>query len=338
MVNESQIEEILGRLPEKIRFPAEPAGLYDPLRYVTAKLGKLVRPRLCLTAYSLFKETFDDGILYPAAALEVFHNFTLIHDDIMDRADIRRGRPTVCRKWNDSTAILSGDVMSIDSFRLMAGAPQECLGRVLELFTRTAAQVCEGQQLDMDYEGLGEITMEQYMELIGLKTAVLIACAAKVGGIIAGADERTCDLLYKYGYSLGLAFQIADDYLDTFGTEEVFGKTIGGDIVNNKKTWLLTRALEKSGEMEASGAVAAEFGRSALLETMEMATETENEKADKLERMREIYEELGVDEDAKYEIIRMHAEAMESAGLIGLGKIRYEVLHRYADRLIGRNK
>ncbi len=338
MVNENQIEELLRRLPERIGFPKEPAGLYDPLRYVTGNLGKLVRPRLCLTAYSLFSERFDDGILYPAAALEVFHNFTLIHDDIMDRAEIRRGRPTVCRKWNDNTAILSGDVMCIDSYRLLAKAPKDVLGHVMELFIKTGEQVCEGQQLDMDYESLPQIGMGQYMELIGLKTGVLIACAAKMGAMIAGADERTCSLLYKYGHALGLAFQIADDYLDTFGDEEVFGKTIGGDIVNNKKTWLLTRALEKGAEMEASGAVGPEFGRAALLEAMEMGTATENDRADKLERVREIYEALGVDEDAKYEIIRLHAEAMEQAGLIGLGKVRYEVLHRYADRLVGRNK
>ncbi len=338
MVNESQIEEILGQLPEKIQFPDGPEGLYDPLRYVTSNLGKLVRPRLCLTTYSLFRETFGDGIVYPAAALEVFHNFTLIHDDIMDKADIRRGQPTVCRKWNDDTAILSGDVMCIKSYQMLSKAPQEVLLKVLDLFTKTGAEICEGQQIDMDCENLPQISMDRYMELIGLKTGVLIACAAKMGALIAGADERTCDYLYKYGYALGLAFQIADDYLDTFGDQEVFGKTIGGDIVNNKKTWLLTRALEKSEEMEASGAVSPEFGKTALLGAMEMGTVTENERADKIERVREIYEELGVDEDAKYEIIRLHADAMEQAGLIGLGKVRYELLHRYADRLIGRTK
>ncbi len=338
MVNESQIEEILGQLPEKIQFPEGPAGLYDPLRYVTSFLGKLVRPRLCLTTYSLFKETFDDGIVYPAAALEVFHNFTLIHDDIMDNAEIRRGKPTVCRRWNDNTAILSGDVMCIKSYSMLRKAPQDVLLKVLDLFTKTGMEICEGQQLDMDYENLPQITMEQYTELIGLKTGVLVACAAKMGALIAGAEERVCELLYRYGYELGLAFQIADDYLDTFGEQEVFGKTIGGDIVNNKKTWLLTRALEKGQVMEESGAVAPEFGHQALLEAMEMPTGTENERADKLERVREIYEALGVDEDAKYEIIRLHADAMEFAGMIGLGKVRYEVLHRYADRLVGRTK
>lgn len=338
MVNENQIEEVLADLFEKMGFAQEPAGLYDPLRYMMSIGGKRVRPRLCLTVYSLFKDSFPDEILLPAAALEVFHSFTLIHDDIMDKADMRRGQPTVCRKWDDNTAILSGDVMSIESYRMIAKAPVEVLPKVLELFTTTAAQVCEGQQYDMDFESVEEIPMADYMKMIGLKTAVLIACSAKMGALIAGADERTCDYFYKFGYDLGLAFQIADDYLDAFGDPSVFGKTIGGDIVNNKKSWLLTRALEKSGEMEKSGVLNPAYGKTALLAAMHMKTATEADRAEKIAKVKGIYEEIGVDEDAKYEIIKLHAKAMDYAGMIGLGKIRYEVVHRYADRLIGRNK
>ncbi len=338
MINETQIEETIKELFDNIEFTAEPSGLYDPLRYMIGIGGKRVRPRLCLIVYSLFQDSFNEGILEPAAALEVFHSFTLIHDDIMDKAPVRRGVPTVCRKWDDNTAILSGDVMSIDSWRRVAKAPAAVLPKVLELFTSTAAQVCEGQQYDMDFENETEVTMADYMKMIGLKTAVLIACSAKMGAIIGGASGQVSDYLYKFGYNLGLAFQIADDYLDTFGDPEVFGKNIGGDIANNKKTWLLTRALEKSAEMEKLGVIDSSCGKAALLDAMEMPSGTEQEKEAKVARVKGIYEALGIDEDAKYEIIKLHAQAMEYAGMTGLGRIRYEMLNRYADRLIGRTR
>ena len=338
MINETQIEETLNGLFSNLDFAEEPAGLYDPLRYMIGIGGKRVRPRLCLTVYSLFKDSFPEEILQPAAALEVFHSSTLIHDDIMDNADMRRSQPTVCRKWNDNTAILSGDVMCIDSYRRIAKAPAKVLPQVLELFNTTAAQVCEGQQYDMDYENIKEIPMDGYMKMIGLKTAVLLACSAKLGALIAGADERICDYLYKFGYSLGLAFQITDDYLDTFGDSSVFGKKIGGDIVNNKKSWLLTRALEKSGEMEKSGVIQQGSGKNALLSAMEMKAANESEKNAKIARVKEIYTDLGIDEDAKYEIIKQHANAMDYAGMIGLPRVRYEILHRYAEKLLGRTR
>ena len=228
--------------------------------------------------------------------------------------------------------------MSIDSYRRIAKAPAEVLPQVMDLFTATAAQVCEGQQYDMEFEKVKDVPMESYMKMIGLKTAVLIACSAKLGALIAGADARTCDLLYKFGYDLGLAFQITDDYLDTYGDSSIFGKKIGGDIINNKKTWLLIRALEKGEELEKSGVADPAHGKTALLRAMDMKAGNEAEKSAKIEKVKEIYEVLGIDEDVKYEIIRLHAQAMNYAGLLGLGKIRYEMLHRYADRLIGRNK
>lgn len=338
MINENQIEESLDRLFAELSFPDRPEGLYDPLRYMMAIGGKRVRPRLCLTAYSLFKDSISDEILQPAAALEVFHSFTLLHDDIMDKAALRRGVPTVCHKWNDNTAILSGDVMSIDSYKRLATVPPAILPQALKLFSETAAQVCEGQQFDMDFENMPEIGMKDYMKMIGLKTAVLLGCSAKLGALVAGADERACNLLYKFGYNLGLAFQITDDFLDTYGDTKIFGKEIGGDIMNGKKTWLLTRALEKGGEMEKSGVIGEGFGRKALLEAMKMDTGTEEGAKAKIARVKEIYETLGIDEDAKYEIIKLHAQAMDCAGLIGLSRVRYEMLHRYADKLLGRNK
>lgn len=325
MIQETHIEAALKEMFAELRFAAEPAGLYDPLRYMIEIGGKRIRPRLCLTTYALFKDAFNEEILVPAAAIEVFHSFTLIHDDIMDKADVRRGVPTIHKKWDDNTAILSGDVMSIESYRMIAKAPAKALPEVLSLFSDTAAQVCEGQQYDMDFENMEKVPMQDYMKMIGLKTAVLIACSAKMGALIAGASANEADLLYKYGYDLGLAFQIADDWLDTYGDPAVFGKAIGGDIVNNKKSWLLTRAIEKAGTERLAPALA-------------MPVSTEAEKEAKISLVKSIYEEFGIGEEAKQEIQRFHNQAMEYAEQLNLGKLRYEMLHRYADMLLGRRK
>ena len=328
MIQETHIESALKELFENLKFTAEPAGLYDPLRYMMEIGGKRIRPRLCLTAYSLFKDSFSEEILAPASAIEVFHSFTLIHDDIMDKADVRRGVPTVYRKWDENTAILSGDVMSIESYKLIAKAPAAVLPQVLSLFSQTAAEVCEGQQYDMDFENMQHVPMDAYMKMIGLKTAVLIACAAKMGAIIGGASQEQCELLYKYGYDLGLAFQVADDWLDTFGDPKVFGKAIGGDILNNKKTWLMIKALEKASEAE----------RVALHHAMEMPLETEQEKAEKIAAVINIYEALGIKEDAKQEIVRLHEQAMGYIAQLGLSEEAITPLRNYATALIGRNK
>jgi len=328
MITENQIDSAIKALFAGIEFTAEPAGLYDPLRYMIGIGGKRIRPRLCLLAYSLFKENLGEEVLEPAAALEVFHTFTLIHDDIMDKSPMRRGQATVWTKWNDDTAILSGDVMSIDSYRRIAKAPAAVLGKVLELFSKTAAEVCEGQQYDMDFEDIEQVPMDDYMKMIGLKTAVLIACSAKMGALIGGASKKEADLLYEYGYQLGLAFQIADDWLDAYGDEKVFGKPIGGDIVHNKKCWLTTHAQEKlAGGDEES-----------LRTAMAMPVATEEQRKEKIAAVRGIYDVLGVGDDAKAEIRRLTSEALEAASRIGLTKVRYEMLKRYADSLVGRTK
>ena len=202
MIQENHIDAALKELFENLKFTDEPKGLYDPLRYMMEIGGKRIRPRLCLTAYSLFKDNLNQSVLGPAAALEVFHSFTLIHDDIMDKADVRRGVPTVYRKWDENTAILSGDVMSIESYKLIAKAPAEVLPEALNLFSKTAAEVCEGQQYDMDFEDMDCVPMSDYMQMIGLKTAVLIACSAKMGAVIAGASSEDAERLYNYGYNL----------------------------------------------------------------------------------------------------------------------------------------
>ena len=327
MIQETHIETAIKELFKELTFTAEPAGLYDPLRYMMEIGGKRIRPRLCLTAYALYKDELSEEILSPAAALEVFHSFTLIHDDIMDKAPVRRGVPTVYKKWDENTAILSGDVMSIESYKLIAKAPATVLPQALELFSTTAAQVCEGQQYDMDFEDMESVPMTDYLKMIGLKTAVLIACSAKMGAIIAGASQHECDLLYKFGYDLGLAFQIADDWLDTYGDSAVFGKSIGGDILNNKKTWLLTRAFEKAGDMKGD-----------LLAAMEMPMNTDEEKAAKIRAVKGIYDKLGIGEEAKLEIARLHDQALESVAALELPDEAATLLHNYASKLIGRNK
>ena len=325
MIQEKHIEATIKEIFENLKFTQEPSGLYDPLRYMIEIGGKRIRPRLCLTAYALYKDSFSEEILSPAAAIEVFHSFTLIHDDIMDKADVRRGVPTVYRKWDENTAILSGDVMSIESYRMIAKAPASALPAVLALFSDTAAQVCEGQQYDMDFEDLPQVPMADYLKMIGLKTAVLIACSAKMGALIAGASAEDADLLYKFGYDLGLAFQIADDWLDTYGDPAVFGKAIGGDILNNKKSWLLTRALEKAGTERFADALA-------------MPVSTDAEKEAKITAVKKLYEELGIEQEAKEEIRRFHYQAMGYVEKLNLGKIKSEMLHRYADMLLGRRK
>jgi geranylgeranyl diphosphate synthase type II len=315
------IKDIVSKLFADIQFEKEPAGLYDPLRYMISIGGKRIRPTLCLLTYLLYRDDIDEAILEPAAALEVFHSFTLIHDDIMDKSPLRRGQDTVWKKWNEDTAILSGDVMQIDAYKRLAKAPADKVGAALDLFSKTAAQVCEGQQYDMEFENRAEVKMEDYAKMIGLKTAVLIACSAKMGALIAGAPDKDCEALYRYGYELGMAFQVADDYLDAFGDEKVFGKPIGGDIVNKKKSWLTVRTLEKTSDKKA------------FLEAMELPADTPEQKAAKIAKVKAIYVACGVDKDAKAEIVRYSERAMEA-----VKDFQAESLRVFAEKLVGRAK
>lgn len=325
MIPESKIEDALKSLFADPQFKEEPTGLYDPLRYMIAIGGKRIRPRLCLLTYALYKDSLDASILQPACGLEVFHSFTLIHDDIMDRSPLRRKAETVWKKWSEDTAILSGDVMCIESYRRMAMAPAPVLGQVMELFTRTASEVCEGQQYDMDFESVPEVSMDDYMKMIGLKTGVLIACSARMGALIAGAPQKDCDNLYRYGYDLGLAFQVADDYLDAYGDEKVFGKPIGGDIVNNKKCWLTTYALGKADARTKKEIFAAE----------ELPTGSDEEKKAKIAAVKLFYETLGVRQAAEKEIKRLTDMALAEAAKSCEGE-KYARLYDYAESLVGR--
>lgn len=303
----------------------EPKELYEPIEYMISIGGKRLRPELCLLTYNLFSDKIEKPVLYPALALEIFHGFTLIHDDIMDQAELRRGQQTVYRKWNDNIAILSGDVMSIMAYQLLANCPGEVLPRVLALFSKTAAQVCEGQQYDMNFEDIPYITMEDYISMISLKTAVLIACSAKMGALIAGADEKISQALYDFAFNLGIAFQIQDDLFDTFGQGNVFGKKIGGDILNNKKTWLLVESFK-----------VADNAQKQQLNAIMALTEEQGEE--KIARMQQMYTTLGIKEAASKAIMGYFNKAVEIIGKIDFTDAQREQLMLFADKLVKRIK
>ena len=321
MIEDRILNEAVKELFDGIAFQQEPEGLYDPLRYMIAIGGKRIRPRLCLTTYGIYAKELTESILQPAAGLEVFHTFTLIHDDIMDRSPLRRGAPTVWKKWDEDTAILSGDVMCIDSYKRIAQAPAKVLPEALELFSRTASEVCDGQQLDMDFEKRSHVEMSEYMQMIGLKTGVLIACAARMGALIGGAPLNAQKSIYNYGYLLGLAFQVADDYLDAYGDEKVFGKPIGGDILNGKKSWLTVRAQE--------------LGAEGLEEALADNTAS---PAEKIARVKAIYDSVSVADEARRTIAELSAKAIDKAREANLPEGGVEALERFAHALVGRVK
>ena len=228
-----------------IPYPEQPSHLYEPITYTMDLGGKRLRPVLVLMACDAVGGDINRAIK-PAIGLEMFHNFTLLHDDVMDKADIRRGKPTVHVKWDDNTAILSGDAMLTMATQLIAQAPADVMPQVMDLYNRTAMEIYEGQQYDVDFEKRNDVTVDEYLEMIRLKTSVLLGCACKMGALIGGADEATAQLFYKVGENLGLAFQLQDDMLDVWGDEATFGKAIGGDIMNNKKTFLLINAMQRA--------------------------------------------------------------------------------------------
>lgn len=234
---------------ENLDFLHEPENLYLPVRYVLSMGGKRLRPVLMLMAYNLYRDDVD-AILDPACAIEVYHNFTLLHDDLMDKADIRRGKPTVHRKWNDNTAILSGDVMLSLAMKYMTHVDQSHLRDVLATFVPTTLEIDEGQQYDMDFEQRDDVTEADYVEMIRLKTSVLLGCSMKLGALLGGASEADADNLYKAGEQMGLAFQLHDDYLDVYGDPKTFGKKVGGDILCNKKTFLYVKAMQLANDAQ----------------------------------------------------------------------------------------
>ncbi len=267
----------------KLDWPREPQCLYEPIGYTLAAGGKRVRPQLALLATKLFGGNEED-VLPAALALEVFHNFTLLHDDVMDKAQVRRGRPTVHVKWNANTAILSGDQMMIEAYKLLSQVPEDKLATTLRLFNQMATEICEGQQYDVDFESRTDVTIPEYMEMIRLKTSVLLATALRIGAYIAGATDEQQEQIYNYGIHLGLAFQIQDDMLDCYGDQATFGKAIGGDIAENKKTYLWLTAAQKG-----------------AIDELAMREESMTQR---FERILAIYDRLGV-KAAAQEAIRL---------------------------------
>lgn len=236
---------------EKVMEGNIPDSLFEPAKYTLSLGGKRIRPLLTLMAADLFDKNIDD-VIYPSLAIEIFHNFSLLHDDLMDKADIRRGYPTVHKKWSANTAILSGDAMVIESYRYIAKVSSDYLPEILELFSDTAMDICRGQQHDMDFEQRNDVSESEYLDMIMLKTAVLLGCALKIGAILSDASSQDAEALYEYGINIGLAFQLKDDLLDVYGNPNTFGKKIGGDILSNKKTYLLIKALRNSNSKQRS--------------------------------------------------------------------------------------
>ena len=275
----------------KLDWEREPKGLYAPIAYTLAAGGKRVRPQLAMIGSQLFGGK-DEEVLPAALALEVFHNFTLLHDDVMDKAEVRRGRPTVHIQWNENTAILSGDQMMIEAYTLLSQVPERALARVLQLFNKMATEICEGQQYDVDFEQKSDVTIEEYLMMIRLKTSVLLANALQIGAYIAGASEEEQQAVYQFGINIGLAFQIQDDILDVWGDPKTFGKAVGGDSACNKKTFVYLEAMRREGErLEARGE---------KLEAREELEDWYNQMLDdnkeKIARVKEIFEQLGVRE------------------------------------------
>lgn len=325
MLSQEDIKNIIDRSIINLDLKGEPESLYRPIVYMMSVGGKRIRPRLCLTVFNLFSDNVGNDIIYPAIALEMFHEFTLIHDDIIDNSDTRRNQPTVFKKWGPNSAILSGDVMMMLACKYITFCNKEIMPEAMRLFTDTAVKVCEGQQFDIDFEKKPFITMSDYLSMIGLKTGVLLGCSAEMGALIAGVSREIRDALYKFGYQLGLAFQIADDYLDTFGDQQIFGKKIGGDIINNKKTWLQVECIRR-----AEGA-----DKERLDMILEMG---EDRSEEKITSMQQLYIDLGIKDDAREAILDYHNKAFEAISGIGLNEIQTQRLHQFAEQLIHREK
>jgi len=323
-----QIREHLYSLFEnylsQIQLPAEPGQLYAPITYSLDGGGKRLRPMLLLMAFSLFDDDCRRA-LPAAAAVEVFHNFTLLHDDIMDRAPMRRGKPSVAAKWGDNVAILSGDAMLIEAYMLLRKLPPEQLPRVLETFNSMALQVCEGQQYDMDFETKPKVSVVEYMNMIELKTSVLLAGALSIGAMIGGASDEACRKLYRFGIEIGLAFQLQDDLLDSYGEAAALGKTIGGDILEGKKSFLMVQAMSRASEEQ----------REVLRSTHLDASLSDDEK---IARVKAVYDALDVRRTAEQQIASRFERAYAILESVGGKADVAAALADYVRSLVSRRK
>ena len=322
MKTADEILKMVNEFLDHLSYDRKPESLYEPIKYVLSMGGKRIRPTLMLLAYNLYKENPED-ILMNACALETYHNYTLLHDDLMDNADMRRGHLTVHKKWNNNTAILSGDSMLVLAFQRMMQCDTKHLKDILDLFTVTALEIGEGQQYDMEFETRNDVKEEEYIEMIRLKTSVLLACALKIGAILADASAEDADNLYKFGEQIGLAFQLQDDYLDVYGDSKVFGKEIGGDITSNKKTYMLINAFNKANAAQ----------REELTRWVSARDFDRNEKVDAVTRL---YNEIGVDQLAQDKIAYYFAQSKKFLDAVNVPEEKKEELRKYAQKMMKR--
>jgi geranylgeranyl diphosphate synthase, type II len=314
-----QLQQLFEQHLSQHQFKNSPANLYDPCRHIMQLGGKRVRPTLLLMAHELFSELNNDA--YNAAdAIELFHNFTLIHDDIMDQAPLRRSMPTVHTKWNMPTAILSGDVMNIYAYEALNKISITHLHKVINVFNKTAIEVCEGQQLDMDFESRADVSIAEYIEMITLKTSVLLAASMQIGAILGGATDGTANLLYEFGKNLGISFQLKDDYLDAFGEGDKIGKQVGGDIIANKKTFLLLKAQELATDADAIALA------EALLDN----------SSEKVQKVLAIFDKLQIKQEAQNAKEKYSKLAFDYLDKLPVQETRKQELHKVADWLLNR--
>lgn len=322
MLTASNLINLVNDYIAAMPYSRQPEGLYNPVKYVLSLGGKRIRPVLMLLAYNLYKD-HPEQILSTACALETYHNYTLLHDDLMDNADMRRGQMTVHKKWNANTAILSGDSMLVLAYQRIAQCDAAHLKPVLDLFTETALEIGEGQQYDMDFESRNDVTEDEYIEMIRLKTSVLLACALKIGAILGDAPEQDADNLYKYGEQVGLAFQLQDDYLDVYGDPKVFGKKIGGDILCNKKTYMLINAYLRASDGQ----------RKELMGWLEKKAFNACEKIAAVTRL---YDEIGIRKLCEEKINFYFNESLRYVNKVNLEDERKQELIQYVSSLMKR--
>jgi len=321
MLNLQDSLDIINQEIQTIRYPENPAGLYEPVAYLLSLKGKKIRPAFTLLACNLYRDEVEAAIR-PALAWEILHNFTLMHDDVMDKADLRRGQATVHKKWDENTAILSGDAMLILSYIFMTESITENLKPLLDLFSQTAIQICEGQQYDMEFERRLDVSEQEYIEMIRLKTAVLLGACLKSGAIIGGAGEIDSQNLYDFGINLGIAFQIRDDLLDVYGNPEVFGKKTGGDILCNKKTFLLINALNRADKED----------KAELLKWLAC----ENKPQEKIIAVRDLYNKLDIPENVNAMIHFFYEKALAAFQVVSVDENKKRILKNIAKDLMER--
>lgn len=313
-----KINDFIDQLP----YERKPQSLYAPVKYVLSIGGKRVRPVLMLLAYNMYKED-PERILMPACALETYHNYTLLHDDLMDNADVRRGVPTVHRKWDANTAILSGDSMLVLAYHRMLQCDADKQPEVMSLFTETALEIGEGQQYDMEFENRNDVTEAEYIGMIRLKTSVLLACALKIGAILAGASSEDADNLYKFGEQIGLAFQLQDDLLDVYGDPKVFGKAVGGDITCNKKTYMLINAFQRANDNQRA-------------ELERWVTAKDFDRNEKVAAVTDIYNQIGIRQICEEKINYYFEESKKYLAKVNVDDERKQILRQYTAEMMKR--